>query len=104
MDEKTLIESAVKSANSLILTAKKLEEGKFTPTKGNAITNAYRSAGQLYLSILQSTRDVANINVAGNTEVTLSKADCKRLDAIAKLLGSQEEPDVKGKESKGYRG
>ena len=91
MDEKTLLKSAFKSANNLIVTAQRLNKGEYTPTKANAMTNAYRSAGQLYLSILQSSRDIDKPDLTARAEIALSEADCKRLDKIAKLLADPKE-------------
>lgn len=79
---------AVKSADNMILTAKKLEKDEITANKANALVNSYRSAGNLYLGIVQAVGGSAVI--VKNTAISeLSQADRGRLDQICELLADK---------------
>lgn len=95
LDIKTLLEKAVKSADSIILTAKKQEKKEIKAVESNALTNAYRSAGNLYLAVVQAIEG-STITIQGKEAPTeLSQADRERLDNIAKLLS--DKPSKRGK-------
>lgn len=100
LEARNLLEFALKSADSMLLTAKKLEaeveKGEITANNVNALINAYRSAGQLYFSMAQAVKPPTIQNEEALTE--LSQADRERLDNIAKLLS--DKPSKRGKRKK----
>jgi hypothetical protein len=97
LNVKNLLELAVKSADNLILTAKKLEKDDITANKANALVNSYRSAGNLYLGIVQAV-DGSRVLVRNVETNELSQDDKKRLDRICELLS--DKPSKRGKRKK----
>lgn len=87
LEARSLLELAVKSADNMILTAKKLEKNELTANKANALVNSYRSAGQLYLEVVKAVEGSSVIVLQDNRTLTeLSQADRERLDRISDLL------------------
>lgn len=86
LDVKSLLEKAVKSADSIILTAKRQEKGEIKAVECNALTNAYRSAGNLYLATAQAIEGSTIIVKSGGEPTELTPEDKARLDKICKLL------------------
>ncbi len=90
LDTRSLLELAVKSADNMILTAKKLEKDELTANKANALVNSYRSAGQLYLEVVKAVEGSSVIVLQDNrTPTELSQADRERLDRISDLLSGK---------------
>ena len=86
LDAKELLEKATVCADQLMLVAKKIEKEELGAGSANALANCLRSAGSLYLSVI-NTAEGCKIIVHGSGGVSeLSEADRKRLDAVTKLL------------------
>lgn len=101
LDVKTLLEKAVKSADSIIITAKKQEKGEIKAAESNALTNAYRSAGNLYLAVAQSIEGENIVVHAVHQPTELSQADKERLDRISDLLSGKPSKQRKRKKQEG---
>lgn len=86
LDVKSLLEKAVKSADSIIVTANRQRNGEIKAVECNALTNAYRSAGTLYLATAQAIEGSKYIIKSGGDPTELTPEDRDRLDQIAKLL------------------
>lgn len=100
LDVKTLLEKAVKSADSIIIIAKKQEKGEIKAVESNALTNAYRSAGNLYLAVVQAIEG-STIKIQDmEPPRELSQEDRERLDRIAELLKAKPS-DRKRKKQEG---
>ncbi|MBQ8637549.1 MAG: hypothetical protein IJ468_00105 [Lachnospiraceae bacterium] len=100
LDVKSLLEKAVKSADSIIITTNKMKEGKIKAVDCNALTNGYRSAGNLYLSVVQAVEGSTLTLKSCEAPVELSKEDKDRLDKIAVLLGEKPSKRKAKKEGK----
>ncbi|MDO4326393.1 MAG: hypothetical protein Q4E24_10240 [bacterium] len=101
LDVKTLLEKAVKSADSIIITAKKQEKGEIKAAESNALTNAYRSAGNLYLAVVQAVEGSTITIQSKGAPTELSQADKERLDRISDLLSGKPSKQRKRKKQEG---
>lgn len=86
LDVKSLLEKAERSADSLIVVANMLKKDELTAARANALTNSYRSAGNLYIEVVKAVEG-STITIQNTvTPTELSPADRARLDKIAEQL------------------
>jgi len=86
LDVRELLEKAVKSADSMILTAKKLENKEIQAVDCNALVNGYRSAGTLYIATANAIEGSKIVVQNNGAPVELSQETKDKLDEIARLL------------------
>ena len=86
LDGRALLEKAVACADQMQEVATKIEKEELGAGQGNALVNALRSAGSLYISIVNATEGSKIIVHSSGTPTELSEADKERLDNIVKLL------------------
>ena len=98
LDAEKLLTKVVECADQMMLIAEKLQKGDLGAGEANAITNAYRSAGSLYISVITTAEGAKIILHGSNIHTELSDADRERLDEIAKLL--TEKPSKRARKAK----
>ena len=98
LDGRALLEKATACADDLRKVAKQIEKEKLGAGQGNALDNALRSAGSLYISIVNATEGSKILVHSSGTPHELTEADRERLDAIARLL--TEKPSKRGRKAK----